>query len=30
MQIFSGYGDSLLDYNRLRTTYSLGLSLLEF
>ena len=30
MQIFSGYGDSLLDYNRQRTTYSLGLSLLEF
>ena len=30
MQIFSGYGDSLLDYNRQRTTYSLGLSLLDF
>ena len=30
LQIFSGYGDSLLDYNRPRTTYSLGLSLLDF
>jgi len=30
LQIFNGYGDSLLDYNRPRTTYSLGLSLLDF
>ena len=29
-QIFTGYGDSLVDYNRQRTTYSLGLSLLDF
>jgi phospholipase A1 len=29
-QIFSGYGDSLLDYNRQRITYSMGLSLLDF
>lgn len=28
--LFHGYGDSLLDYNRRRTTLSLGLSLVEF
>ncbi|QXL84178.1 phospholipase A [Comamonas sp. NLF-1-9] len=28
--LFSGYGDSLLDYNRRRTVFSLGLSLLDF
>ena len=29
-QLFSGYGDSLLDYNRRRTVLSLGLSLVDF
>ena len=29
-QIFSGYGDSLLDYNRRRTVLSIGLSLVDF
>lgn len=29
-QIFSGYGDSLIDYNRKRTVFSVGLSLLDF
>lgn len=29
-QIFSGYGDSLLDYNRRRTLLSVGLSLVDF
>ncbi|MBH2016402.1 MAG: phospholipase A [Burkholderiales bacterium] len=29
-QLFSGYGDSLVDYNRRRTTFSVGLSLLDF
>jgi phospholipase A1/A2 len=29
-QIFSGYGDSLLDYNRRRNVLSLGLSLMDF
>ncbi len=29
-QLFSGYGDSLLDYNRKRTVLSLGLSLVDF
>ncbi|WP_255437842.1 phospholipase A [Comamonas flocculans] len=28
--LFSGYGDSLLDYNRRRTVFSVGLSLLDF
>ncbi len=30
VQLFSGYGDSLLDYNRRRTVLSLGLSLVDF
>jgi phospholipase A1 len=29
-QLFSGYGDSLVDYNRRRTVLSLGLSLVDF
>lgn len=29
-QIFSGYGDSLMDYNRLRTVLSIGLSLVDW
>jgi phospholipase A1 len=29
-QLFSGYGDSLLDYNRRRTVLSIGLSLVDF
>jgi phospholipase A1 len=29
-QLFSGYGDSLLDYNRRRTVFSIGLSLVDF
>jgi phospholipase A1 len=29
-QLFSGYGDSLLDYNRRRTVLSVGLSLVEW
>ncbi|MCJ0761627.1 phospholipase A [Variovorax terrae] len=29
-QIFSGYGDSLVDYNRRRTVLSVGLSLVDF
>ncbi len=29
-QIFSGYGDSLIDYNRKRTVFSVGLSLVDF
>ncbi len=29
-QLFSGYGDSLLDYNRKRTVLSVGLSLVDF
>jgi phospholipase A1 len=29
-QLFSGYGDTLLDYNRARTTFSIGLSLVEW
>lgn len=30
LQLFSGYGDSLLDYNRGRTVLSIGLSLVDF
>ena len=30
VQLFSGYGDSLLDYNRKRTTLSVGLSLVDW
>jgi phospholipase A1/A2 len=29
-QVFTGYGDSLLDYNRARTTLSVGLSLFDW
>ena len=29
-QLFNGYGDSLLDFNRQRTVFTLGLSLLDF
>ena len=29
-QVFSGYGDSLIDYNHKRTVLSLGFSLLDF
>jgi phospholipase A1 len=29
-EIFSGYGDTLLDYNRKRTVFSVGLSLVEW
>lgn len=29
-QIFSGYGDTLLDYNRPRTMFSIGLSLVDW
>ena len=29
-QLFSGYGDSLIDYNNKRTVLSVGLSLLDF
>ena len=28
--LFSGYGDSLIDYNRKRTVFSVGLSLVDF
>ena len=30
VQLFSGYGDSLVDYNDKRTVFSVGLSLLDF
>lgn len=30
VQLFSGYGDSLLDYNRQRTVLSIGLSLVDW
>ena len=30
LQLFSGYGDSLVDYNRRRTVLSLGLSLIDW
>lgn len=29
-QLFSGYGDSLVDYNRRRVVFNLGLSLVDF
>jgi len=29
-QLFSGYGDSLIDYNHKRTVFSVGFSLLDF
>lgn len=29
-QLFTGYGDTLLDYNRRRTVFSVGLSLVEW
>jgi len=29
-QVFSGYGDSLIDFNRRRTVFSVGFSLLDF
>ncbi|GAA4417323.1 phospholipase A [Acidovorax lacteus] len=29
-QLFSGYGDSMIDYNRKRTVFSVGLSLTDF
>ncbi|WP_394791050.1 phospholipase A [Rhodoferax sp.] len=29
-QLFSGYGDSLIDYNHRRTVFSVGLSLVDF
>jgi phospholipase A1 len=29
-QLFSGYGDSLLDYNNRRTVLSVGLSLVDW
>lgn len=29
-QLFSGFGDSLLDFNRRRTVLSVGLSLVDF
>ena len=29
-QLFNGYGDSLLDYNRRRTVFSVGMSLVDW
>jgi len=29
-QLFTGYGDTLIDYNRARTTFSLGFALVEW
>ena len=28
--LFSGYGDSLIDFNQRRTVFSIGLSLIDF
>ena len=28
--LFSGYGDSMIDYNHKRTVFSVGLSLVDF
>lgn len=30
LQLFSGYGDTLIDYNRRRTVFSVGLSLVDW
>lgn len=30
VQLFSGYGDSLIDYNRRRNVLSVGLSLVDW
>ena len=30
IQLFSGYGDSLIDYNRRRNVLSVGLSLVDW
>lgn len=30
VQLFSGYGDTLIDYNRARTVFSVGLSLVDW
>jgi phospholipase A1 len=30
LQLFNGYGDSLVDYNQIRTVFSLGLSLVDW
>ena len=30
MQVFNGYGDTLVDYNRKRTVFSVGLRLVDF
>jgi phospholipase A1 len=30
IQLFNGYGDSLVDYNQIRTVFSLGLSLVDW
>ncbi|MBJ7548413.1 phospholipase A, partial [Pseudomonas sp. OA3] len=29
-QLFHGYGDTLIEYNRRRTVFSIGLSLVDF
>ena len=30
LSLFSGYGDSLIDYNYKRTVFSVGVSLVDF
>jgi phospholipase A1 len=30
VQLFSGYGDAMVDFNRRRTTLSVGLSLVDW